>query len=1063
MRKHLILLMLLTPAIIFSQNVRNINGKVLDEDLNPISGVNIYCKSSKNNEISGAEGQFNQSVSAGPDTLILSHIGYKTTLFPVPENQYSIVIKLGTNSNEMDSVVVVNTGYQKLPKERATGSFVTLNADLINRRVSTNLLERMQGITSGVSFHNDSYGNTEISVRGRSTIFSTASPLIIVDNFPYDGDLSNINPNDIGSITILKDASAGSIWGSRAGNGVIVITTKKGRYNQKSQIQFNANTTFSQKPDLYALKTLPSKDFVDMESRYFDQGYYDYQATNTSSFPALSPVVEILLKKRYGTISLEQANAALSLLGQTDARDDYNRYSYHTGTQQQYSVNINGGGKNIAYLLSGGYDKNLSSLRSGFERMTMRSDNTFTPIRSFEINMGVIFSYIKNAAATSPYFSAGNQYPYERLKDGSGNSLPVTGSLRDSFLLTGPSKGLLDWQYKPLDNASLNNLVSKQYDTRINLGLNYTLLPGLSAEIKFQYEKQTNNSRNLQSEESYYVRDLVNRYSSIDPGTGLVNSNPVSPGAILDQGFDDLSSKSGRAQLNFNKEAGKHAIYALAGFELKELKTNSSNSRLYGYDPETLNYSTVNQNIFYTLYPFGYTDKIPDVTSLKQFLDRYRSFFTNASYTYNNKYTISLSGRIDASNYFGVRANQRSLPLWSSGLKWNIDHEDFYHVPWLPVLSARITYGYSGNINKNLTAYTTAAHSSGSPYSNLPYAQIITAPNSRLRWEKVGQLNLGIDFRTLRSVLSGSIEYYRKKGQDLIGESPIDPTLGFLLNTSDPLYYGNIADMTGQGIDISLTSQNINRSFKWSTDFLFSRTTDKITDYPVNTLSAYSYLSAKTQITPVPGRPVYAVFSYKWAGLDPLTGDPRGYVEGKPSTDYLAIGSEKPGQLAYHGSARPTVFGSIRNNVSFKNFFLSALIIFKAGYFFSRNSVSYGGQPYAKTVHADYLQRWQTPGDELKTNVPSQGTVYSYDRDFFYSSSSVLVEKGDHARLQDINFGYLFKKDQIDMLPFNSVELYVYLNNLGILWKANKEGIDPDFYNGIPTPKSAAIGLKINL
>jgi len=428
---------------------------------------------------------------------------------------------------------------------------------------------------------------------------------------------------------------------------------------------------------------------------------------------------------------------------------------------------------------------------------------------------------------------------------------------------------------------------------------------------------------------------------------------------------------------------------------------------------------------------------------------------------------ITLSGRKDGANIFGVNTNDKITPLWSAGLGWTISNEKFYHLPWLPFLKTRITYGYNGNVY-NASAYLTARYSS-SYTTGAQFATITSPPNPDLRWEKIKNINLGIDFSALNNIVNGTIEFYQKKGLDLVESAPLAPSSGFTN------FKGNAAGTLTKGIDISVNTTNINRSFKWNTTFLFSFLKDKVTRFdqiytPGSLVGKVAPSTVEaTGLFAVPGKPLYGIYSYKWGGLDPATGDPLGYLNGKLSKDYLdIIKNTSIDSLIFHGSSRPTFYGGLRNSFSWKSFSISCNIIYKLGYYFRQSSTSlnYGEVISGSFVNADYANRWQKPGDEKNTNVPSVLYPGDPNRNDFYHGSEVLVQKGDHIRLQDISFSYNLDKNDWHQLPFLHLQLYVYASNLGIIWRANKAGIDPDFLdNGsygriYPNPKSFSIGLK---
>jgi hypothetical protein len=336
-------------------------------------------------------------------------------------------------------------------------------------------------------------------------------------------------------------------------------------------------------------------------------------------------------------------------------------------------------------------------------------------------------------------------------------------------------------------------------------------------------------------------------------------------------------------------------------------------------------------------------------------------------------------------------------------------------------------------------------------------ANISQYANPDLRWEKVAMLNVGVDFRAFNNRVQGSVEYYRKKAKDLFGNAPVDYTV-VPVNRLDK----NVASMKGTGWDITLNTINIDKAFVWTTNFNFSISKDKVIDYGLPNRQATSFLGGGVGISAVPGRPVYSVYSYKWAGLDPTTGDPMGYVNGKASKDYtfLTGASYLVDSLVYNGPAFPVVYGSVGNSFSYKGITITARLAYKFGYYFLRSSVHYLNLFASRQGHGDYALRWQKPGDEQFTNVPSMVYPAVSRREQFYSSASVLVEKADHIRFQYISIDYDVKK-AFKKLPVKNCNLYLNINNLGIIWRANKHGIDPDYRESAILPsKNYAVGIR---
>lgn len=1036
-----------------------ISGKILAYvSKEPLAGVNIIVKKTLKGTISDVDGNFSLLASSD-DTLVFSFIGYEVREVPL-EGRTRIDLELMEDISMLGELEIVSTGYQQLPKERATGSFVQLDNELLNRSTSTNILDRMEGVTPGLIFNRNA--GDPINIRGRSTLFANADPLIIIDNFPYEGDINNINPNDVESITVLKDAAAASIWGARAGNGVIVITTKKGAFSQGPQVSFNSNVTVGERPDAFYVPQMSTREFIATEKALFDAGYY-VSLENAIDNRALSPVIELLNAGRDGELTGEEVAARIATLEKQDVRKDFEKHLYRESVHQQYAVNIRGGSETQQYFLSAGYDHNQQNLvGNDFSRFTLNAKNTWRFFNDkLRFTGDVYFTQSKSHEdRINPSSMRLSNYnvlpPYTQLTDASGNPAYISRDYRSDFIEDAEAKGLLNWRYNPLEEIKLVDKTNRLTDYRMNAAVDYQIFPFLEASVRYQYWNSQGEGRDHYPEETYYARDLINRYTQVGEDGSL--SRPIPVGGILDTDQLNTSSHNVRGQLNFSKTlAEKHAINAMGGFEVRELTTEGTSARYYGYDDEIANSAQVDYVSRYTLYNYRYSIlSVRNNEGHTALTDRFVSWYANASYAFQRRYMISLSARKDQSNLFGVNANQRGVPLWSAGLSWNIHEEQFYNAGWMPYLKLRATYGSNGNIDKSVTAYTTARILGNSSNTGLLYASVTNPPNPDLQWERVEMLNLGLDFASRDDRISGSLEYYTKKGRDLIGFAPLPPSSGQLE------FKGNTAETAGHGIDVAINTRNIDRAFQWETHWLFSNVDIKVEDYKREETNVNFLLSqGKFGNSPQVGKTPFVIYSYAWAGLDPLTGDPQGYLNGEASTDYTAIiNNTTVDSLVYHGSARPTRFGAIRNTFSWRNFSLSVNIGYRLGYYFRRPSIVYG---YDRGLggHGDYAHRWQQPGDEAFTQVPSlveKGNTY---RDQFYSNAAVLVEKGDHIRLQDINLSYTLKKASVPKLPFESVQLYAYARNLGTLWKATDKVEDPD-YLSTNAIRSYALGLRVD-
>lgn len=1032
----------------------------------PLSGASVWFKDAKTRSVSDINGAFSITATKAQDTLFISYIGFKTWSLKIDrDTPLPLTVKLEPLAESLQAVTV-STGFYTLPLERTTGSFSKVNQDQLNRSVTTGVLERLEGLVSGLQFvKGGSSQASDIRVRGLATINSDRSPLIVLDNFPYEGDINTINPNDVESITVLKDAAAASIWGARAGNGVIVITTRQGRYNQKSKISFNSSVTVGQKPDLhYDQRRLPSETVMQIEKSLFE-------TQGVSSGDPLSPVpeyVELLIRQRDGSITGEEFSRQEDILKRADVFSGAEKSLYQQSISQQYNLQVNGGGGTYRYYGSAGYDRLRSNVRGDDNsRLNINLQNTWNVLKSLEITGGIWYTnqHTSTNGLEIADLSAGNNIgisPYMRLQDEAGNALSIIKDYRLAYVLNAEPTGLLDWRYRPLDEIKFSDNKGRSEELRLNSGLNHTLLKGLNIGLNYQYIHANARSESYYSPESYYVRNLVNKFTQADnsriiPYSGIFNAGPSS----------ETTTHSGRVQLNYNYTiSSDHTIAALLGSDIRgQVIKTAPGYTLYDYKDDLLTGTTLfDYTKRYPVRPSG-TARIPAPPSQRnKFTDRYLSYFGNASYTYLSRYTLSASARWDGSNLFGVKANQKGTPLWSAGTSWELSKEKFFNVNWIQYLRLRITYGSSGNVNKLVSAYPTVTYVTDD-VTNLLSGVVKSAGNPSLRWEQVNTTNAGVDFSLFGRRIEGSVDYYVKNGKDLIGEDFLAPSTGIITGgTASATNLTNYADMRTRGLDLKLSTFNIRGKVNWQSTIMFSYTANKITNFKTNPTNAiYNYTNAPA--APVIGRSRDVVYAIPWQGLDHDSGMPLVFINNQKSTDYAGYyNSLSLSDLLDEGVSVPPYYGSILNNFGYKGFNLSAMIGWKAGYVFRRSSMLPTGEIYGN-YHMDYFNRWKKPGDEVYTDVPARmqagGDTYSGT---IYQMSQALVTKGDHIRLQDVNLSYLISRDKFRHLPVEKLRVYAYARNLAILWRANKHKIDPDYNNAYyPAPRTFALGIQIDL
>lgn len=1052
----------------WAQEIYTLRGIITNPEGLALAGATVSLASGQQST-SDSKGMFTLSSKQQQISLSVSFIGYQAYQqqlnLPLKD---TLQITLQAGSYQLEAVTIA-TGYQQVPKERATGAFENLNAELINRGVSTDILSRLEALTPALQFDkrdfniNANTNTNRLSIRGVNTINADASPLIILDNFPYEGDINSINPNDVASISILKDAAAASIWGARAGNGVIVITTKKGNYQKPFQVNFNSNINITAKPRLLDFPQLSSSSYIAIERDLFSRGFYQSQENNLRR-PALSPVVELLIAARDGRISTASAEEQINKLSTIDVREEYLREVYRPAVNSQYALQMSGGTSKNHYTFSLGYDENLQSLKSNQQnRLTLKTSQFWKPIKNIEISADIIYSHRQQEQAPSFAGIGYNQlrlgarqlYPYAVLRNADGSAAAVDKDYR-SFITSSLGNGLLlDWNYRPLEEVLYSTENINNQDLLLNGAVNYQIMKGLKAEFRYQYQQSHQNGAALYQQESYYARNLINRFSQIN---GTTITRPIPVGGILDKSDSRGINYGLRGQLQYQTLIGdKHEIDAIAGAEQREIKNSSNGYRSYGYQDDLLTFAAVDYvSVFPAYMGLSFNSSIENNNFFTETLNRFVSLYANAAYTYDRRYTISGSIRKDASNLFGVETNQKGVPLWSAGLAWNITNESFFTSAVINNFKLRSSYGFSGNVNNNLAAFTTIRYNTAAgTINNLPFAIVQNAPNAQLRWERVSTWNIGLDMSLFNSRINANIDYYRRRTTDLLGTEPTDPTTGFSTGVL------NAASTKGDGLEFLINTKNLVGKLKWESDMLFSYQQSRVSAYGSSLSRASLIVGTGNALNPQKDYPLYGIYSYKWEGLDAQDGSPIGLFNGQASKDYTAIVNNTPFEdLVFHGSAIPIFNTALRNTFSYKAWSVSANITYKAGYFFRRATINYS-QLYSNTItHPDYELRWQRPGDELRTQVPAATYPANIQRETFHTNASHTVEKGDHIRLQDLRISYDIS-NKVKSFPLKYIQLFLYGNNMGILWQASKVAVDPDFgFNNIPPAATYAFGIR---
>lgn len=1046
-----------------------VKGRIVSENGEALQGATVVLKSTARITTTDEDGFFELPGVKEDELAEISYVSHHSQTVKL-QLQKTNLVRLSRNEQEIILKPYIKNGFQTLPRNLSTGSVTQISNDQFNRSPLPTIIDRigslMPGVVVGPSYKK---GDAAISIRGLSTIFASRQPLIILDNLPFDGDINNINPNDIEKIDILKDAAAAAVWGARASHGVIVISTKKAKRNMPLNILINVSSFVREKTNLkYNPNYNTASDLLYVESFLTNRGYFDPLLYDYETRPAVPPGVSIFDKRRRGLITAEDSAREINNLINNDVRNDLAKYVYRAAFRQQYSVNVTGGNTRSAFGLSTSFDKEQTNLQFNDEqRAVINTNATFNPIPGLQLYVKGMFTQRKFTQGNGGWQSITSQprqlYSYARLADEHGNRLPVVYKYAQSVHDSIPTA--LHLLYVPLEEISKADNRTTIENKRLEFSGRFTINKEWRVDVIAMYENQSSVNKDIMSMDRFYTRNLIMSFSN---PTGLTESerNPIPYGGIVTNSLNDLVSRWTRVQFNYDNVIKQdHFITGIIGAESGKTTTSGNSFRLYGYDARTgmtrsdLDYRTV----FNSYYGLMKPSMIPSPATTTGTVDINRSVYSSLAYNYADKITVTGSARKDWSNLLGVNFNKRAVVLWSAGLAFDLTR--FVYIRSIPYLRLRGSYGVTGNINKSVTGSPTLLPSTVANDQLLYWSSVQNAPNPDLGWEQTGILNLGIDFK-LFSFLSGVVEYYVKRGAGLIGVLPVPPTSG-LPGLLLP-YLSNYSGLKTKGVDVHLQAHLLSKNFRWTAGIAFGYNKEKVTVYDTALTDAPSIIQSSDRnsnfIAPIVGKPLFSIYSYRWAGLDGETGDPMGIVDNKITKDYEAIVNTKFTDLVFHGSARPVFFGSFTNTIGHQRVSLYVNISYRLGYYFRASTINYQALYATGAMHRDLEKRWQKPGDETHTSVPSMpepGTASP--RDAFYAFSEKNVHRADNIRLDDVKLTYEFKKFKLGKVSFNSFGVYVQGTNLGIIWKANKIGRDPDYPETFPVSRILAVGLKASL
>jgi len=1070
-----------------------------------MAGVTIIQKGTGNGTTTDLSGNFQLTV---PDNavLIVSMIGFKTQEIPV-NGQTSLSINLTEDDNLIQEVVV--TGYQTIDRKMFTGAATLLKGDDAKREGITDVSRMLEGRVAGVSVQNVSgtFGAApKIRVRGATSITGDNKPLWVVDGVILEdvvnvsneqlstGDpstligssVAGLNPDDIESFQILKDASATAMYGARAMNGVVVITTKKGKIG-KPIVSYTGNYSTYLKPSYNNFDIMNSADQMSVYLELERKGWLNHSdASRQQNGGVFTKMYDLIntYDAASGTFGLANTPEARATFLERYARTNTDWFDilFKNSFMQEHSLSISSGTEksqlyfSTSYLQDNGWtvadqvkrftgnaranfnisDKVSLGLISQGSIRDQQAPGTVTRIsdpvtgqynRDFDINP---FSYAINTSRTLTAYDENNNPEY----------------FRRNFA---PFNILEELENNTLDISVLDLKLQGDFSYKIAKGLKYSFLGALRYAKTNQEHKVRENSNMAnayRADEDATIRE-ANKFLYRDPDNPEAEKIMVLPyGGFYITNDDNLTSYNFRNSLEWDKTLQEiHTLRFFASQELRYANRQNRNLTGYGYQYDKggvpyIDPNAIKQGVEGNFNYYGMSMRY----------DRFLAYMANGAYSYKGKYNINGTVRYDGSNLLGEARTARWLPTWNVSGSWNLDTEPFMQnfASIVNRLTLRATYGLTASMgNATNSSLVLQSGSTRRPYLTEVESMIYIAnlENSELTWEKQYETNVGVDAGLFNEKLNLTVDGYLRQGFDLIG----------LIRTSgiggEELKIANYADMESYGVELTLGGNPVNaQDFGIRSQFTFGYNQGKITKLS-NNPDIWSLVNPEGG--PKQGYPHRGLFSIPFQGLDPETGSPLFTNEEGETSGNVYLQSDETQYLKYEGPVNPTINGGFFNSFRYKNLSLSALITYSGGNkirltpAFNTSYTDLDAMPYS------FIYRWIVPGDENTTNIPSildrdeAATLAGYPYNN-YNYSSARVVDGEFVRLKQVSLTYNFSPARISTIGLNNLSLSLVANNPWLIYADKRlNGQDPEFFNSggvaMPIPRQFTLSLKIGL
>lgn len=917
---------LLATAQLFAQQTKTITGKVTDaKSGEALSGVTVKAGNSNILSQTNADGSFTISIPSATPSLIFSYVGYTDAEIPVTAT--TLNVSLTTAEKSLNEVVVV--GYGQAVKKDITGAISKINSKDVRDFPAPSFESAIQGKAPGVVVESGSGKvgqGIKIRIRGTSSISANSQPLYVVDGLPVTSSslsdptndptnpLADINPNDIESVEVLKDASASAIYGARAANGVVLITTKKGHNNQKTVLELDANYGISNPARLRHF--LNAKEYVGLYNQAVkSDAQYDLD-NDLSGYTNLDDAIKDYTDF-YGVygLTLDQLADGTDYKNLKVNTNWQNLLFNHNAPDNQINLSATGGDEKTKFFASGFYNtQDAIVINNKFYRYGGRLNLETNPTQklSLGINISVDRSQLNRVTNDNAFSTPGQlvaQPPISPEFD------PETGDYNSNTLYP---NGLFDAKFNS-DRQVTNRTIGNVYG-------NYTIIPSLSFRTEFGADILSLYQEAFQAKNT-------------DDGAGVGKANTV---------ISLATTYNTNNYFTYTPNLGeKNKLSAVVGTSYLQ---NDSKQSLTNAEQT----------------PSGKIKNLSGTTSItfaNSTDDRYNflSYFFRANYTFNDKYLFSASIRDDGSSRFGPNNRYGWFPSVSAG--WVLSDENFLkNSTALSFLKLRASWGLTGNAEIGNTSYFNLYTVSN--YPDLPGYIPSQLPNPDLKWEKTAQTDVGVDFGFLNNRLSGEVDVYYKKTSDLLLNINVPSTTGYTILTK------NLGNMMNRGFEIGLTSTNIEtKYFRWTTSANAGYNQNKVLNIDGQIIEGGFGLTQRA----IEGEPIGEFYGQKFIGVDPKTGDAQ-YLgtDGKPTTDYNSAARVPL------GSSNPLWTGGITNTFTYKNFDLSFFFSFVAGNKVYNAAGVYQSDGFYNGFDnqtTDILSAWKKPGDV--TNVPRIGYFYA--------------------------------------------------------------------------------------